>query len=833
MKKSNNVINVQLSDNQGKLHIRIAGWYIPKDFNDYSFELLINGKKTECSIEHITREDKLDLLISNSLKRDCKIGFIIKADVNKSDVKSIELYVVDVGVRSQIASADEKDVVYTIQDQILQYNIDRIWPEKTTDDKHVYRVAGWGVAQEGDVTIDMTDVNNNPLEFKNMRCERLDLIDNGYTEDEKKAVGFTITIDEKPGYVLHFKSDAKNIDINIDQEIKRQRRVYNIDKAKRMIKAITPHNVARLCHHIRLYGFKDLKEYVYGGLYGVMDQAEIYKKWFAIHKVTQEELDNQKKAKFDYEPKISIIVPTYNTPVKYLEEMIQSVIDQSYSNWQLCIADGSCGNAKLEKVLEEYHNKDSRIIYKLLDSNKGIAGNTNAALELADGEITGLLDHDDTLEPDALYEVVKAFQDKLVDAVYTDEDKILGPDWINVDPNFKPDYNIDLLRSHNYITHFFCVKTELLKEIGGFKAEYDGAQDYDVILRCTEKARKTRHIAKILYHWRMHDNSTAANPASKAYCHEAGRKAVEDHLKRLGIPGKVELSKLFGGSRVIYETPGNPLVSIVIPNKDHIDDLDKCVRSLFNVNTYKNIEVIIVENNSTQKETFEYYDSIQKEYSDVRVLMWKSGFNYSAINNFGVKEAKGDYILLLNNDTEMIAPDSISDMLGYCMRPDVGIVGAKLLYPDGTIQHAGVIIGLGGIAGHAFIGLDANQYGYMSRAYLSSDYSAVTAACLMISKDIYNEVGGLCEEYAVAFNDVDFCMKVRSKGYLVVYDAFSQWYHYESKSRGYEDTEEKQLRFKGEIETFKSKWQKELDEGDPFYNRNFPLNTESYTLELE
>lgn len=833
MKKSDNVINIQLSDNQGKLHIRIAGWYIPKDFNDYSFELLINGKKTECSIEHITREDKLDLLISNSLKRDCKIGFIIKADVNKSDVKSIELYVVDAGVRSQIASADEKDVVYTIQDQILQYNIDRIWPEKTTDDKHVYRVAGWGVAQEGDVTIDMTDVNNNPLEFKNMRCERLDLIDNGYTEDEKKAVGFTITIDEKPGYVLHFKSDAKNIDINIDQEIKRQRRVYNIDKAKRMIKAITPHNVARLCHHIRLYGFKDLKEYVYGGLYGVMDQAEIYKKWFAIHKVTQEELDNQKKAKFDYEPKISIIVPTYNTPVKYLEEMIQSVIDQSYSNWQLCIADGSCGNAKLEKVLEEYHNKDSRIIYKLLDSNKGIAGNTNAALELADGEITGLLDHDDTLEPDALYEVVKAFQDKLVDAVYTDEDKILGPDWINVDPNFKPDYNIDLLRSHNYITHFFCVKTELLKEIGGFKAEYDGAQDYDVILRCTEKARKTRHIAKILYHWRMHDNSTAANPASKAYCHEAGRKAVEDHLKRLGIPGKVELSKLFGGSRVIYETPGNPLVSIVIPNKDHIDDLDKCVRSLFNVNTYKNIEVIIVENNSTQKETFEYYDSIQKEYSDVRVLMWKSGFNYSAINNFGVKEAKGDYILLLNNDTEMIAPDSISDMLGYCMRPDVGIVGAKLLYPDGTIQHAGVIIGLGGIAGHAFIGLDANQYGYMSRAYLSSDYSAVTAACLMISKDIYNEVGGLCEEYAVAFNDVDFCMKVRSKGYLVVYDAFSQWYHYESKSRGYEDTEEKQLRFKGEIETFKSKWQKELDEGDPFYNRNFPLNTESYTLELE
>ena len=252
MKKSDNVINIQLSDNQGKLHIRIAGWYIPKDFDDYSFELFINGGKIECSVEHITREDKLDLLISNNLKRDSKIGFIIKTDVNKSDVKTIELYVVDAGVRSKIASADEKDVVYTVQDQILQYNIDRIWPEKTIDDKHVYRVAGWVVAQEGDVVINMTDTSNNPLEFKNVRCERLDLIDNGYTEDEKKAVGFTITIDEKPGYVLHFKSDAKSIDINIDEEIKRQRRIYNIDKTKRMIKAVTPHNVARLCHHIRL-----------------------------------------------------------------------------------------------------------------------------------------------------------------------------------------------------------------------------------------------------------------------------------------------------------------------------------------------------------------------------------------------------------------------------------------------------------------------------------------------------------------------------------------------------------------------------------------------------
>ena len=513
--------------------------------------------------------------------------------------------------------------------------------------------------------------------------------------------------------------------------------------------------------------------------------------------------------------------------------MIDSVIAQSYGKWQLCIADGSQGNKELEATLDAYSKADSRIIYKVLDRNLGIAGNTNAALDMAEGEIVGLLDHDDTLEPNALYEVVKVLQDKDVDVVYTDEDKILGPDWKNVNPNFKPDFNIDLLRSYNYITHFYCVKTELIKEVGGFSDKYDGAQDYDIILRTTEKAHKIAHVSKILYHWRMHSNSTAANPESKKYCHEAGRRAVEDHLNRMGIEAQVQLSKLFGGYRIRYATPGNPMISIVIPNKDHYKDLDLCVTSVLKKSTYRNFEIIIVENNSTEKETFDYYNKIQKEYDNVRVLTWEREFNYSAINNFGVKEAKGDYILLLNNDTKILDKDSLGDMLGYCMRPEVGIVGSKLIYGDGTIQHAGVILGLGGIAGHAFIGLDAKEYGYMSRAYLSCDYTAVTAACLMVPKAVFDEVGGLCEEYAVAFNDVDLCMKVRSKGYLVVYDAFSQWYHYESKSRGYEDTPEKQLRFKGEIETFQSKWQKELDEGDPYYNRNFPMTTEAYVLASE
>ena len=832
MKKSNNVINVQLSDNQGKLHIRIAGWYIPKDFNDYSFELLINGKKTECSIEHITREDKLDELLERGLNRDCEIGFIVKADTDKTDINEIKFFVVDSGETKELASLDNKDIGYTIEDQLLQYNIDCIWAENTPDGDTVYRITGW-VLSKGDISIEVVNRDNKKVDYTYVKCDRHDLIDNGYTEDKEKAYGFTISVEEKDGYILKFMSDSAQKDIDIDKELKWQRRVHNIDKTKRLIRAITPHNVASLCKYIGKYGFSDLREYVYSGLYGGNNQELIYKRWFTDHKVTQEELEREKNENFEYQPLISIIVPTYNTPIIFLKEMIDSVIAQSYGKWQLCIADGSQGNKELEATLDAYSKADSRIIYKVLDRNLGIAGNTNAALDMAEGEIVGLLDHDDTLEPNALYEVVKALQDKDVDVVYTEEDKILGPDSKNVNPNFKPDFNIDLLRSYNYITHFYCVKTELIKEVGGFSDKYDGAQDYDIILRTTEKAHKIAHVSKILYHWRMHSNSTAANPESKKYCHEAGRRAVEDHLNRMGIEAQVQLSKLFGGYRIRYATPGNPMISIVIPNKDHYKDLDLCVTSVLKKSTYRNFEIIIVENNSTEKETFDYYNKIQKEYDNVRVLTWEREFNYSAINNFGVKEAKGDYILLLNNDTKILDKDSLGDMLGYCMRPEVGIVGSKLIYGDGTIQHAGVILGLGGIAGHAFIGLDAKEYGYMSRAYLSCDYTAVTAACLMVPKAVFDEVGGLCEEYAVAFNDVDLCMKVRSKGYLVVYDAFSQWYHYESKSRGYEDTPEKQLRFKGEIETFQSKWQKELDEGDPYYNRNFPMTTEAYVLASE
>lgn len=555
-----------------------------------------------------------------------------------------------------------------------------------------------------------------------------------------------------------------------------------------------------------------------------------YQNWFEAQLPTQAQLESQRKHQFLYKPVISILVPTYNTPLKYLHEMIESVQSQTYGKWELCIADGSCGNKELEEAFESYAKKDARIKYVLLDSNKGISENTNGAIPLATGDYIALLDHDDVLAPNALSEMVQALQDKKTDIVYSDEDKVNADLTEHMDPNLKPDFSLDLLRSHNYITHLFVVKSSIFHEVGGFRKEFDGAQDYDLMFRCIEKAKVIKHVPKILYYWRMHSNSTAENPESKMYAYEAGRKAIEEHLKRVGVKADVERMDLWGMNHVKYHTPGDPLVSIIIPNKDHTKDLDLCVRSILEKSNYKNIEFIVVENNSQKKDTFSYYEKLSQEFKNVHVITWESGFNYSAINNFGVKHAKGDYLLFLNNDTELISPDGIREMLGCCMREEVGCVGAKLLFADDTVQHAGIVLGFGGFAGHVFSGIGKDDLGFMLRPVINCNYSAVTAACMMVRREVFEEVGCFNEDFAVALNDVEFCMKVRAKKYLIVYNAFSLWHHYESKSRGYEDTPEKQARFQKEVEKFRSVWGPVVDAGDPYYNQNFSVNRAPFTL---
>ena len=418
---------------------------------------------------------------------------------------------------------------------------------------------------------------------------------------------------------------------------------------------------------------------------------------------------------------------------------------------------------------------------------------------------------------------------KDADVIYTDEDKVTTDLSEHFQPHLKPDFNLDLLRSNNYICHFLVVRRSVVQKAGGFRREFDGAQDYDFIFRCVEQAREVIHVPEILYHWRTHKSSTADNPASKMYAFEAGKRAIEGNLERTGTPGTVEHTPDFGFYRVKYPVQGEPLVSIIIPNREEKETLQACVESIFEKTVYKNYEIIIVENNSSSDEIFRYYRKLSED-PRIHLLRWKKEFNYSAINNFGVRHAKGDYLLFLNNDVKVIDPDWLSEMLGVCQRQEVGAVGAKLIYPDNTIQHAGCVVGMGGIAGHMFVNMPAERTGYLHKASLLQDMSCVTAACMMMKKNVFLEAGGFTEELAVAFNDVDLCLKVRSHGHLIVYDPYVKLYHYESKSRGAEDSEEKVRRFQSEIEYIRSHWIDILKNGDPYYNKNLSLSKWNYSL---
>ena len=510
--------------------------------------------------------------------------------------------------------------------------------------------------------------------------------------------------------------------------------------------------------------------------------------------------------------------------------MIDSLLAQTYSNWELCIANGSPEDKKMQAVLDQYTNKDSRIRVKILDQNLGIAGNTNAALEMTQGEYAGILDHDDLLAPNALYEIARYLEnDPEADGVYTDEDKVTTELDEHFQPHLKPDFNLDLLRSNNYICHFFVVRQSIIRKVGGFRQEFDGAQDHDFIFRCVEEAGRIGHVPEILYHWRTHKASTADNPASKMYAFEAGRRAIEAHLERMGQKGTVTHTPDLGFFRVQYPVQGSPMVSIIIPNKDEKESLEACLHSIKEKTAYQNYEILIIENNSVSEEIFAYYKEIEKD-PKIRVLRWEREFNYSAINNFGVQHANGDYLLFLNNDVTVITPDWIEEMLGMCQREEVGAVGVKLLYPDDTIQHAGCVIGIGGIAGHMFVDMPANRTGYLHKASIIQDMSAVTAACMMMKRTAFEEAGGFTEKLAVAFNDVDLCLKVRKSGRLIVYDPYVQLYHMESKTRGEEDSEAKVRRFQEEIEYMREHWIDILKNGDPYYNKNLSLTKWNYSL---
>ena len=583
-----------------------------------------------------------------------------------------------------------------------------------------------------------------------------------------------------------------------------------------------------------------------GGIKGIVAkidykkrEAEAKKQFGTDSFPTTEERKRQEETVFERMVKISILVPLYNTPKDFLEEMIQSVTTQTYGNWELCLADGSDKeHTFVGEICKEYADKDKRIVYHKLEKNEGISGNTNACLKLATGEYIALFDHDDILHPSVLYEYVKVINEKNADYIYCDETTFKDGD-INkmLTLHFKPDYAPDNLRANNYICHFSCFKRTLLEGTELFRTKFDGSQDHDMILRLTDMAENVVHVPKLMYYWRSHAGSVASGIDAKTYAIEAARGAVAEHLKKHGFEHfKITSTRAFETIfKVTYQIIGNPKISIVIANKDHVEDLRRCISSILQKSTYDNFEIIVVENNSTTEEIFSYYKEIQAQDSRVKVVTYTGEFNYSAVNNLGVKNTTGEYILLLNNDTEVITVNWMEELLMYAQRSDVGAVGAKLYYANKTIQHAGVVIGLGAhrTAGHTHYGQSRENLGYMGRLCYSQNVTAVTGACLLVKKALYEEVGGLDESFVISLNDVDFCLKLREKGYLNVFTPFAELYHYESISRGLDDQGEKAARYNEESARFREKWKQQLEAGDPYYNPNFSLDRSDFSLKIK
>lgn len=551
---------------------------------------------------------------------------------------------------------------------------------------------------------------------------------------------------------------------------------------------------------------------------GSIDYAE----WISRHEKPDLKEQRKEAQGFAYRPLISILMPVYNVEIKWLEKCIDSVLDQTYDHWELCISDDASTDPAIRKCLESYQAKDDRIKVVFRKENGHISLATNSALEIAEGEFIALLDNDDELPPFALYEVAKVLNvHPELDVIYSDEDKI-DADGNRFDPHFKADWSPDTLMGNNYISHLGVYRTSIVKELGGFRKGYEGSQDYDLVLRVTEQipADHIYHIDRVLYHWRTIPGSTASNGEAKSYIYDSGVKALTDALSRRNIKGSVRPGRISGFYEIAYDVLQEDLVSVIIPTKNGYEDLKTCVDSIIEKTSYSNYEIIIADNGSTDPKMQELFAEYKHQLKDRFIVeLIDIPFNYSRINNLAAEKANGKYFLFLNNDTEVIEPDWMTVMVSYAQFDRIGCVGAKLFYPDDTTQHAGVLLGIGGVAGHALNNYDRTHCGYFGRLVIDVNYLAVTAACMMVKAADFNAVNGFDETLEVAFNDVDLCLKVYELGRYNVYAHQAELYHFESKSRGYEDTPEKQRRFAGEIKKMQDKWPAYIAH-DPFYNDN-------------
>lgn len=792
----------------------LRGWLYMGDFQP---ELQVRADHEEISGE-LTRYPRPDVL--NTLSQlsfpDENAGFVVRITHLEEIFQRAQTLRVRFVCQGQKFPLIQKSLEQMREEYVrnsIRYYIECL--ERRLDKLYLQ---GWCISTMGELSMKLLDDREEPQKDVHWGGMRRPDLPEVFGVEPEQCHGFLV---EVPRSSIRSKTLRLVLDNGVtkkEEQIDMRRFDLKNTRTGRILKAARNKESRRKCRDILLQqGVRGFLDYLQEKSCSFADAYSYYEK---KHRASDQQLKQQSLETFSPAPLFSVVVPLYNTPKEFLTALIDSVRKQSYGNWQLCLADGS-PDASLEAVVRERYGSDPRICYRHLEENKGISGNTNEAFSMVKGDYVVFADHDDELSLEAFYEnacVLREHPD--AELIYSDED-VIDQKGNRMYPHFKPDFNLDFLRCNNYICHLVVVKKTLLDRVGGLRSEFDGAQDHDFLLRCAEETTHIYHIPKVLYHWRSHDGSTAGNQDSKSYAVEAAKKALAQHYERMGLQGDVEFSGMFIFLRTKFQVEGNPKVSVLIPNKDHRKDLDVCVTSLMEKTTWKNLEVIVIENNSEEEETFAYYKELTARYSNVKVVEYGGEFNYSAINNFGASFATGDYILLLNNDTEALTPDWLERMLGYCQREDVAIAGAKLLYPDNTVQHAGVTIGIGGFAGHIQTGYADNYVGYMGRLLVSHDVSAVTGACLLVKREIYEQLKGLdAENFGVALNDVDFCLRARALGKLVVYVADAKLYHYESKSRGLETTPEKQRRFEQEIRRFQERYRELLKQGDPYYNPN-------------
>ena len=816
MRKNYCIESIENFDGKDHYIMFFRGWYVPENGEDPYVKLLADGKECIERIDHVRRLDVTALFPNAAPNRS--YGFLAKCVIPK-DTRKLNL-VID---GQEILKLNESEIRRSAISNPLIYEF-----TLAQENDHAYRITGYAFNVDGTAPeIEIEDKEGSARSIKTDRLEGLSAP--YYFRSADQVRGFTIVIEtHKPfeNFSIVFRNRNGDLKIPLKMHFNRVEILYNnlqimgFEKIYPLWKANGSRFIARRLFRQNLFNAFDR-----------IDEG----KWYQENRPTEEELNRQRETVFGYQPKISIVTAAYNTDFDLFDGLMDSLKNQTYSNWEICVADGS-NNTSLKEYVEEKYADFPQLRYRYLNENLGISGNTNKAIEIADGDYIGFIDHDDTIREDTFYEVVRALNQKRYPFIYSDEDKLITKDGALAYPAFKPDYSPDFLISNNYISHFSIISRELLDQIGYLRPEFDGSQDYDLVLRVAAAVDPADiyHIPKPLYHWRIIEGSTAMDPNAKLWAYEAGRRAVADYVKNHTPGGTVRNGDFLGSYYVDYDVVGNQLVSIIIPNKDHTEDLEKLLSSLQAKNTYKNIEILIVENNSEKEETFGYYEEALRKYSDLnlKILTWKDEFNYSAINNFAAKKAQGEYLLLLNNDMEVIDGDFIHGMLGNAQRKEAGAVGIMLLYEDGTIQHDGILWGAEG-GYHLYHHDEPHGMSYCHTKILQHNVAGVTGACLMVDKKKYFEVGGLDPVFRVGYNDVDFCLKLLKAGYYNIILPQYKMYHYESLSRGFDNTAEKNQRFYAELDLLTDRWDGFFDHGDPFYNPNMSLTRGFYNPRLK